>query len=373
MAKNSNLTENLTEEISEPFNMFNQINNSDSGEQNDGAESEDELEDDDDNLEEGEFDIQDFDEDGEIEATENDNTPSNKKPIAIFAEQWIADGRLPSDFKITDDLTEEDIDKALYEHKAKLLVESGIQDYIKDQGLTEDEINQLRGQKLNIDPTLYKNLKAYNTLANLEFSDTTEDLDENEAKDLRIFLEYYYKDINFPEHKIKKQIDSDIDDNGERNTTIKEAKKHFSNKESSIRTKIETIEKDKAKENSDKTQARIDKEKSILNSKKISNRDFTDEEIKFISKALFEKSEIINVGGKSIKATLYEKKIAEATQDPEKALLTKALFVLDEFKDSSPEEKAGKNILKQLSSAISNNKIVKNKITKNNDAMIEIL
>ncbi len=277
-------------------------------------------------------------------------------PITIFAKQWIADGRLPSDFKITSKTTEEDIDKALYDYKLKNISDQKINDYISENGLSKEDIAKLRGQRLGIDTQQYDKANAYNQLSEYQFDEDDNDYE----KDVKDYLSVYYREIKIPANKIERTINDDLDSN-DLGETLKEAKKYFKEKGENLTTSLKNAEEEKIKDNEDRITQRINKEKELLSKKTISGKSFTESEIKFIEDALYNNTETVTrKDGTAVKTTLYNKMIAEMTNDQEKALLTKALFILQDFKSDNPEEKAAKGILKQLTGVLAGTHNIKN-------------
>jgi hypothetical protein len=284
----------------------------------------------------------------------------SKAPLAILQEQWIADGRLPKDFVITDD--EEKLDQAVYDHKVKLLLEDKIAEHITKNGLTEIEIAQLRGQKLGIDTTQYNKANAYTELSKIQFDSEKDDYQAN----LKQFLTLYYNDLGLPKKKVESSIEEDLDSEDIQDT-IKEAQTHFAKQASSVTKQIKAAEDAAAKSKEDTAKANIEKERGLLKTKVVADRQFTDEEVKFLEKALFEKTETYTrKDGLAVKATAYEKKVWEVTNNHDKAFLSKLLFILEDFKGDSPQEKAGKSILKQLKNATQ-------QISKHSSADVQII
>lgn len=273
------------------------------------------------------------------------NEDDNKTPLAILQEQWISDGRLPKDYVITDD--EEKLDAAVYDHKVKLLLDEKFNEHIQKNGLTDTEIAQLRGQNLGIDVIQYNKARAYSDLSKIEFDENTDDY-SSQVKEL---LKIYYTDLKMPSNKIERTIESDLDSD-DIDDTINEARQHFASQAVSVNKQIKESEEKAAKDREEKSKAAIEKEKTLLRSKIIGGRKFSEEEVKYFEKALYEKTEVLTKkDGQGIKATAYEKKIAEITSNEEKAFLSKLLFLLEDFNGDTPQEKASKSILKQLNNA----------------------
>ena len=312
-----------------------------------------------DNNEEEEF---------EEEGVENEHPAAQRKPepkqeaqdqqysneIAILAAQWKQDGRLPETFEVNDNLTEEALDKAVYDHKVKFLLDEKVKEHLSTHGLTEQEINVLRGKKLGVDPTLYTRAQAYDSLAKIEIQaeDENGDIRDDYEQEVTDFLTVYYKDIKYPEKKIEKIIREDLTSD-DINEVIADAKKHFASKGKEVRKEISTKEELAIKEADEKRTKLIADQKQMIKSKKIAGHQFTDEEAAFLEKALWDKTEILTLkDGSSIKVSLYDKKLRESISDPEKAFLTKALFALQFFNGDTPTEAATKGVLAQLRNVV---------------------
>ena len=281
------------------------------------------------------------------------NTQSNtgddyKEELKIFAKNWVDTGRLPKDFVIDDTLTEDKIDKALYDHKVEGLANERLEAMIKEKGITEEELLKLRGQNLGVDVTMYNKLKAYTELSKATFDELT---DANE-EDIREFLTIYYKDLQIPKKKIDSNVEDDMQSD-DLDETLKDAAKHFAVKSNEFKAKIDQIEKDKIKEKDDTKAEAMNREKSFLASRNIAGFKISEAQANFLSKALHEKNEVITLpDGRNVKTSLYFKKIHEATSDPQVAFLHKIKFLLDDMPGDSPVETATKGILKGLGETI---------------------
>lgn len=268
--------------------------------------------------------------------------------LSIIAKQWVDTGKLPKDFVIDETITEEKLDQALYDFKVKSLVEERVEKYIKEKGLTEEDVMKLKGQNLGIDATLYNKVKAYTELSKISFDELS---DDNE-QDVREYLSVYYKDLQIPAKKIQSNVEADLRSE-DLDETLNEAKTHFSSRAKDFSKKIEDAEAQKIKEKDDRAKELLNKEKAMLQSKNIAGFKITEEQANFLTKALHEKTEVITLAdGRNVKTSLYFKKIHEATSDPEKAFLHKIKFLLEEMPGDSPVEAASKGLLRNLASVI---------------------
>lgn len=275
-----------------------------------------------------------------------------QEELKVFAQNWVDSGRLPKDFVIDDTLTEEKLDKAVYDFKVETMANERVDALIKEKGLTEEEITKLRGQNLGVDVTMYNKLKAYTELSKAKFDELTDDNEE----DIREYLTIYYKDLQIPKKKIESNVEADLQSD-DLDDTLKEASKHFGTKSNEYKTLIDNAEKAKIKEKEDQKNAVINREKGYLQSRNIAGFKLSEEQATFLTKALHEKNEIITLAdGRKVRTSLYFKKIHEATSDPQVAFLHKIKFLLDDMPGDSPEEKASKGILKGLGKTIAQKK-----------------
>lgn len=285
------------------------------------------------------------------------------EPFILHQKQWIEDGKLPKDFKPTLDVNK--VDEALYDHTVKSLVETKFDEYVKEKGLTPEEIDVLRGRNLGIDSSLYGKEKAYLQLSKIVIDPDSEDFEE-ETRDL---LNVFYKDLKMPEKKIAQVIETDLlsPDIVE---TIEEAKKHFAGKALILNKEIKASEEAAKKKKEDAVKSHIDKEDAILKSKKIGDLTLTQAQLEFVQKGLREKTEVITrKDGTSVKVSLYTKKIHDITHNPEKALLSKVRFLLEDTNVETAEEVGGKKFLKDLNRTVDR----QNYSNKKNRADVELL
>lgn len=279
-----------------------------------------------------------------------------KEELKVFAKNWVDSGRLPKDFVIDDTLTEEKIDKAVYDFKVESLANERVDAIIKEKGITEEELLKLRGQSLGVDVAMYNKLKAYTELSKAKFDELT---DDNEA-DIREYLTIYYKDLQMPAKKIDSNIEDDLRSEN-LDETLNDASKHFAVKSNEFKAKIDQIERDKIKEKEDQKAASVNREKAFLASRNIAGFKLSEDQATFLAKALHEKNEVITLpDGRNVKTSLYFKKIHEATSDPQVAFLHKIKFLLDDMPGDSPVEQASKRILKGLGETIAQKTTKKN-------------
>lgn len=339
------VNDNLEVEMVDTFDLLTKMGDSDQhGQQTQNRATSQEMDDDDDDDDDTSVSAKNPTTNikSQITGTVENENDNDSDPLVILQKQWIADGRLPKDHKITD--KEEDLDKAFYEHKVKSMVDEKIDEFKKSNGLSDIDINKSKGVSLGIDPQMYDRQQGYKALSSIEFDEDS----ENYEKDIREYLNIYYKDLKMPASKIERTIDADIESE-EINDTLKEARAHFLSQEKGVSATIKSEEARVEKEKADKINDAIAREKGYITAGKVAGTEFTKAEAEYLMKGFYDKTETITTkDGRAIKVTLYNKKIHEITNDPEKAFLTKAKFLLDDLGDDLPQEKAGKMILSQL-------------------------
>jgi hypothetical protein len=91
----------------------------------------------------------------------------------------------------------------------------------------------------------------------------------------------------------------------------------------------------------------------LLDKKVVGGITLNDDQSQHVKRALFDKTETINIDGQLYKTTLYNKMLIEAQKDPEKNLSMKINFLLGNVDDSKTVvNKAKQELKKSLSSYV---------------------
>lgn len=294
--------------------------------------------------------------DGEGEPEADEYDVDIKANLAKYAAEALkAQGGLPDDFEISDDITEADLDAAYVNYKEETLRNQISQEekqrLAEEEGLTPEMIEEVKMKYYGVQDPEIQELQYLNYLSSYAFDEKSETF----AEDAKSFLTSYYALKKINESRIAKLVETDLEDEGIL-TIISEAQKDLHNDyidldqnvKEKVRAKQEALVQ-KRKENKD----RIDQ---LLKSETIGGVKYTSEEMKIVKKALFDKTEIV-VGpdGKKYRATLYYKKRMEAAQDLEKDLQNKINFILggdSKTLKNREREKTTKKILNKLNNYV---------------------
>lgn len=236
-------------------------------------------------------------------------------PITIIAKDWQEKGRIPSDFEIKDDLTPEEFEEVYRGYlqkstEAELRTEA-IKALKEEYRLDESFLEQRKLMSLGVNPDLVNAMDSYYRLASIEL-DPNDTKYETYAKDL---FKYYYADKEFSDEEIEEFAERDIE-SGDVVKKVEKVQLYFSKKGSEKRNEIQQKEaetRSKIKEKQDDFANRV---RTKLASMQINNKQYTKEQMAIVSKAFFDKTEVIvNPDGSRERVTLFEKKTREHKTD----------------------------------------------------------
>jgi len=270
------------------------------------------------------------------------------------AEVMKANGYLPEDYEIPEDLTDEQLEEAIvenYKKKAESRIKGEMahemQQYgvdpklaelnkIKSYGVTEDELNKLH---------------SYNQIVNADVDKDSEDFEDYVSS----LGKAYFKSRNIEEDDIEDYVETDLAKYGLEklhNKYKKYFEKEFGSLQETISSKVET---GKAQQ---KEQERAEQQelKSKLDKGEIDGRKYSDEQISFIKDALFNKSETLkDQKGNYRKVTRLEKLQHELQSNPEKELRLLADFLLGYDYEANVQEgkiKGKRTLINSLNKSI---------------------
>lgn len=279
-----------------------------------------------------------------------------KANLAKYAAEALkAQGGLPDDFEITDEITEADLDAAYVSYKEETLRNQILQEekqrLADEEGLTPEMIEEIKLKYYGIQDQQLQQLKALEYLSTYKFDENADSF----AEDAKSFLTSYYALKKINESRIEKLVKTDLEDENLL-TIITDAQgdlhNDFIDLDQDVKNKVKDAEVDKKR----KRKENQDKVNSLLDAGTISGVQYTAEEMQKVKRALFEKTEIV-VGpdGKKYRATLYYKKRLEAAQDLEKDLQQKINFILGgdtKALKRKEQEKTTKKILNKLNNYV---------------------
>lgn len=236
---------------------------------------------------------------------------------------------LPADFELSEEDTEDTLRQKLHEYNKEVLYNTIKDEVLKDlaekEGLTPQMISEVKLKHYGIQDQEIIKLNAFKSLSSHEFDPESETF-EAEARD---FLKIYYTLKELTPQKIESNIESDLKDDGIL-TIIGDYQKELGGKAKTLAQEISDKEKAKAKADEDKKVADRQKTLSFLEKRVIDSVEYSKEDMDFVTKAMFEKTEVVEIGGQKYMTTLENKKRIEIAADDEKALAARIRFILGE-------------------------------------------
>lgn len=151
------------------------------------------------------------------EEVESEVDPDVATRAFFFAEEFVKDGTLPEDFEFDENITGQDLKKALLENAVGDL---DVEGYVKSQGYSEEVFDIAQSLVNGTPPDLLYESQRYKHISNLDLGE--EDMAE------RILLEYYL-DKGIDEDTANDIITSKVED-GSEVSEAKKAQEYFANK-----------------------------------------------------------------------------------------------------------------------------------------------
>src|SRR5699024_398295 len=161
-------------------------------------------------------DVEEEDDFGEPDEEEVD--PDSATRAYFFAKEFIKDGTLPEDFKFDENITGQELKKAILEEATGDL---DIEVFAKSQGYSEEVFHIAKSLVEGVSPDLIYESQRYKYISNI-------DLDEQEDVAERVLLEYYL-DKGLDEDTANDIITSKVED-GTEISEAKKAQEYFANK-----------------------------------------------------------------------------------------------------------------------------------------------
>jgi hypothetical protein len=284
-------------------------------------------------------------------------------PLLLFAKKWKEEGKLPEDLEITDNISEEDLDIALYNHKVNKekehIKQEALQELAEKEGLNEEVISTAKKLHYGVTDENIKKEQVYNYLATVNLDPDSEQF-ENDT--LSIGVEFYI-DKDFNKEMAEKYAMRDIEDDPEESLTMYQ--QHFVKKTIDQRNINQQIIQQKQLQAEEAKARKSEKINNFFESRKILDREYTKDQVNFLKDAIYKKDQIYvdpNTGAKK-RVTLEQKKILESRNDFDKYLKARFDFILgyDLNKiEGVSETKAKNKILKELGKMIKVQTVDKN-------------
>ncbi len=321
-------TNDLTEEISkDEIQVQDEIKDEDEGQAK--VEVEDEIE--------------------EEEVTPDDLKVKVKGNLAKYAADALkAQGALPEDFEVADDITEEGLNSAYVAYKEETL-RNQITDEVRksfeeEQGLTPQMIEEIKLKHYGVQDPELQQLQYLKYLSDYKFDESADSFEDDATN----FLTSYYTLKNISENRIGKLVSVDLEDNSLMDI-IAEAQSELSGQSVEMDTSIKARVQEQVQA---RQQSKIKLKEDInglLAAKTINGTSYSDEEMNTVRKALFDKTEIVQgPDGKKYRVTLFKKKEMESQQSLEKDLERRIQFILGSNPREIRKDESGKTAKKML-------------------------
>lgn len=286
--------------------------------------------------------------------TDDNNQNLNETEFAILAKRFKEKGLLIDEVEVEDDFDYDKLESAFeksFLKKNEDLVRQKIYEELREEGITQEVIENVRKINAGINNNDELLLDKYGKLALIDLSQVPE---ENREAELLLWTKVKYLERGYEEIDAENAAARDIEKDA--NAVIKANKEFFLQKYGAKKEEIEAkiVAANKAKE--DRIKQERQRVESILDKGEIAGEKFTEEQIKKIKKGLFEATETVKIGDAYYKVPLLQKKQIERQNNPELQLLESVYLLLDinpkETKKIGKEEGA-KEIEKKFLNAVS--------------------
>lgn len=259
----------------------------------------------------------------EVKFTENPNT--------VFAQYYKTLGRLPEDFEVSEDMTPEQLDKAVWSHQEEKMMALAKSEYYKEQeaqGVTAETIERAKSLSAGATEQDISDLDFYSGLSNISFEEQDKDSESYELN-FKDYMTLYYSLKELPEDRIQKMVEEDFNDKDSHNQSIELARKEFSSEKKAIEIDIQNQRKAREKEREDNVKKQEKQFRDIVAKEAIDGFAYTQEQKDLFIEAYFTKSETLEMeDGRVYKVTPYYKKAYEHGRDPEKVIRQRMDFFL---------------------------------------------
>jgi hypothetical protein len=270
---------------------------------------------------------------GEGEDTGEPVYANGKTGSALLAEYYKNTGLLPDDFEVKDNLSADELAKAVEDNVGARKAQE-IEDEYRSKGYDEKLLTYAEIIAQGGNPETLQVHAQYDILANYETSDTDE---------MKKIVTYMYQDKGLKEKEINRIVENaDYDD--ELEDLYKEARGYFSDKRDTYLGEVrDSLERQK-KEEEKILKQRQDAFRNTIRKKALGELSITDTEAKKFEKDFMEPTErhiVQNPDGTTtpMKITKYQKRLMEIQEDPEKTLEV-AYYIMYGFKPIKEKAKS---------------------------------
>ena len=230
--------------------------------------------------------------------TDNNNQNLNETEFAIIAKRFKEKGLLIDEVEVQDDFDYDKLESAFeksFLKKNEDLVRQKIYEELREEGITQEVIENVRKANAGINHNDELLLDKYGKLALIDLSQVPE---ENREAELLLWTKVKYLERGYEEIDAENAAARDIEK--DQNAVIKANKEFFLQKYGAKKEEIEAkvVAAKKAKE--DRVKQERQRVESILDKGEIAGEKFTEEQIKKIKKGLFEATETVKIDRLSV-------------------------------------------------------------------------
>ena len=312
--------------------------------------------------------VTDSDVEERADSDDSDASGSDLNLVRSVAEMLKSEGFIDDDVDVDNIQSKEDLDRAFIDSYRRQIEDRIKEEIISEYGLNSfDDLETIRKRKYGIPSEELQLLETYRILASV-------DLDEADIDSIRKFFENYYLDRGLSEDEAKLNAERDINDGYEQ--FIEKRKRYFANRYEELKRRHEEIIKKRREEERRRHEETINEIKKILKKGEFEGVKYDRRMIEEFERALFNPTEVIEINGKKVRVTPYQKKMYERSKNLE-VLLHDAFRVY--FNIGSDVKKArkikksivdslNKNIVKDVdgsASTISDNSVRVNRVMIN--------
>ncbi len=298
--------------------------------------------------------VEDTNETEEEKDEQGSDSTGSTNPISILAKSFKEDGFLPDDIEIPDNITDVQFAELYRTSKEELIRNEIRQELIEKEGLNPEILATAKKIHLGIAPKEIEQLNLFTGLASINFDENSDNYEEVASQ----YLNFYYRDINFDDALIERQIERDLNsDSDDLTQVLTVAKRHFANKAKSTKEAHDLAVKNEEDRRVKEEKEKIDNMEKLLSAGVIKGVKYSKSDMEKVRKALFDKSEIyVDKEGKKHRVTLYQKRRMDIASDFEysfKQIVDVVLGPKEAKSGVELEEKAKRSILSDLNKAVS--------------------
>lgn len=261
-------------------------------------------------------------------------------PTTLFAKHYKEMGRLPKDFEVPEDITEDQLDEAIWNHREKNLVSLAEQKLREDLGISDESFQRAKLLEGGVTEQEITEAEQLSVLSTLELDKESEDY----GAICKEFLTIYYSRKDLPTDVVHRMVERDLADEDNIDSLMQVAKQDFASQKQKLDVENERKAEESFKNRKEAVRRQRESDISLIKTGKIDGYEYTPEQVDSFIKGYYEKTVTYKDGnGKVIKITPYQQKVLEHKKDKQKVLRQKLDFFLD-ISSKKIEEKIEKKL-----------------------------